>query len=331
MTGEHRFVADLGPVRVAVATDDAGLVGYLRDFYQLDGHGGAEWTIDARLGAPASGMELTPWRVGHQADRETRQVAIRSTDARNLAITVRKAIREVLLDYCEAHGYTMLHASAVADDQRVIVVVGDKGSGKTTLALNGALTAGYRYLSNDHLILYRTPGSLVVTSLPTPIPVKIGTYLDYAEQLGQPWDNEGVDVEEYRRMSRSQRYGHDRRLLYTYRGLGHANPLHTALVDRQVIVVLAGYAAADQPVCVPVLVDDPLAALWPHVRFDWVFGPGLNTHHLPRPERGRSAYARDSWERLAELVAGSLVVRWRHHGRLRPLLDWLGHQPGEQP
>lgn len=44
----------------------------------------------------------------------------------------------------------------------------------------------------------------MVTSLPTPIPVKIGTYLDYAEQLGPPWDNDGVEVEEYRRMPRSQ-------------------------------------------------------------------------------------------------------------------------------
>ena len=42
----------------------------------------------------------------------------------------------------------MLHASAVADDERVIVVVGDKGSGKTTLALNAALTRGYRTTSS---------------------------------------------------------------------------------------------------------------------------------------------------------------------------------------
>ncbi|MGH3979788.1 MAG: ATP-binding protein [Pseudonocardiaceae bacterium] len=334
MSGGHWCVADLGPARVAVATDDDGLVDYLRDFYPLeentDHDGAAGWTIEARLAAPEPGMALTPWRVGYRADRETRRVVIYSTNPRDLAITVRKAIREVLLDYCEAHRYTMLHASAVADEQRVIIVVGDKGSGKTTLALSAALTGGYRYLSNDHLILYRTQDGLVVTSLPTPIPVKIGTYFDYADRLGQPWENEGVDLEEFRQMRRRQRYGDDVRLLYTYRSLGQANPLHTALAGRQVVVVLARYAPDGQPVSAPAPAADSAAELWPHVRFDWVFDPALNTHHLPRIERDRDTYSRDAAERLAELAAGSLVVHWRHHGELAPLLDALADQSGGQ-
>lgn len=224
----------------------------------------------------------------------------------------------------------MLHASALADDKRVIIVVGDKGSGKTTLALGGALTAGHHYLSNDHLILYRDLDGLVVTSLPTPIPVKIGTYLDYAELLGQLWENEGVDIESIRRMPRHQRYGHDQRLLFTYRSLGQANPLHTVLEHRQVVVVLASYAPADQPAGTPEPVADPMSALWPHVRFDWVFDPALNTHHLPRAERDRDTYARDARELLAELAAGSVVVTRRHHGQVGPLLEWLSTQPGAQ-
>lgn len=330
MSGEHRCVADLGPVRVAVATDHDGLVDYLRDFYPLepnnDHDGTAGWTIQARLTEPEPGMALTPWRVGYRADQRTRRAVICSTNPRDLAITVRKAIREVLLDYCEARGYTMLHASAVADDQRTVIVVGDKGSGKTTLALGAVLNHGYRYLSNDHLILYRTPDGLVVTSLPTPIPVKIGTYLDYADRLGPPWENEGVDIEEFRRMPRQRRYGHDVRLLYTYRGLGQTNPLHTRLEGREVVVVLAGYAPDDQPVSAPTSVADPVAALWPHVRFDWAFDPALNTHHLPRTERNRDAYARDAADRLAELAAASRVVAWRHHGALAPLLDAVADQ-----
>lgn len=335
MRGEHGYVAELGPVRVAVTTDRPDLIDYLRDFYPLGQRSGHEeigdWVIQAWLAAPQPGMALTPWRVGYHADRETRRAVICSTNPRNLAITTRKAIREVLLDYCEAHRYVMLHASAVADDERVIVVAGDKGSGKTTLAVNAALMRGYQYLSNDHLILYHSGEGLVVTSLPTPIPVKVGTYLDYADQLGEPWENEGIDLDAFREMPPRQRYGHDRRLLFTYRGLGQDNPVHTRLDGRHVVVVLACYAPLGQPMSAPVTVVDPVAALWPHVRFDWVFDPALNTHYLPRAERDRDTYARDAAERLAELTAASTVLTWQHGGDLAPLLDALtGHSGGSR-
>lgn len=324
MSSEYGCVADLGSVRVAVTTDDPGLIGYLREFYPLTSDdSGAEWSVRARLAAPESGMKLTPWRVGYSADRTTRRAVIHSPNSRDLAVTTRKTVREALLDYCEQREYVMLHASAVTDGERVIVVVGDKGSGKTTLALNAALNSGYRMLSNDHLILYQDSGGLVVTSLPTPIPVKVGTYFDYADRLGQPWENEDVDLDAFRRIPRAQRYGHDRRLLYTYRGLGQPNPVHTPLTGRRITVVLASYASANEPVCSPTAVADPVRALWPHVRLDWVFDPGLNTRHLPRHERDRVAYSHNAQARLTELTETARVVSWRHHGELAPLLDNL--------
>ena len=257
-----------------------------------------------------------------------RRARICAEDPRNLAITTRKAVREVLLDYCEARGYVMLHASAVARGGRVVIVAGDKGAGKTTLALSAALRGGWRYLSNDHLILYRHGGALVATSLPTPIPVKAGTYLDYEALLPQPWENEGTDVEAARALPRPLRYASEGRLLYTFRSLGHASPVHVPLDGCQVTVVLAGYAPAGEPSGPLMPVPDPAAALWPHVRFDWAFDPALNTHYLPRAERGRDAYARDAAARLAELASRSAVVAWRHRGDLAPLIAALGHQEG---
>jgi hypothetical protein len=280
------------------------------------------WTVRAEVAAPEPGMALTPWQVGLRADTASRVLTIRSTHERDLAITTRKAVREVLLDHCEAHRYTMLHASAVADGRRVILVVGDKGSGKTTLALNAALRLGHRYLSNDHLILYRSDRDLVATSLPTPIPIKIGTYLDYEQQLGQPWENEGVDIDAFRRMPQPTRYGHDHRLLFTFARLGQPNPLHTPLAHREITVVLARYAL-DAVAGPPTTVNDPTAALWPHVRFDWVFDPDLNTHYLPRRERDSADYTRDSRDLLAELAHRARILEWRHRGKLSPLLDWL--------
>jgi hypothetical protein len=333
VTGGQWHAAGLGPVRVLVDADHDGVIGYLRDFYPVEAAGGpggtADWAIEARVGAPEPGMAvLEPWQVGYRADAGARRARICAEDPRNLAITVRKAVREALLEYCGARGYVMLHASAVARGGRVVIVAGDKGSGKTTLALSAALTCGYQYLSNDHLILYRDGGRLVATSLPTPIPVKAGTYLDYEALLPEPWDNEGADIEAIRALPRPQRYAAESRLLYTYRSLGHANPVHAPLDGRQVTVVLAGYAPDGQPASALTPVAGPVAALWPHVRFDWAFDPALNTRYLPRAERGRDAYARDAAERLAELTARSAVVAWRHHGDIAPLLAALDRQEG---
>lgn len=100
------------------------------------------------------------------------------------------------------------------------------------------------------------------------------------------------------------------------------------LNGRQVTVVLAGYAPGGQPAGTLAPVAGPVAALWPHVRFDWAFDPALNTHYLPRAERDRDAYARDAAERLAELAARSAVVAWRHRGDLAPLLAALDCQEG---
>lgn len=126
VSGEYGCVVDLGVVRVAVVTDHDGLVEYLRDFYLLepdsDHSGTAGWTLEAWLGKPEAAMALTPWRVGYRADRDTRRAVICSTTSRDLAITVRKAIREVLLDYCETHRYAMLHASAAADEKWLVIV-----------------------------------------------------------------------------------------------------------------------------------------------------------------------------------------------------------------
>ncbi len=66
--------------------------------------------------------------------------------------------------------------------------------------------------------------------------------------------------------------------------------------------------SAGEPVGSPVPVADPVRALWPHVRLDWVFDPAVNTHHLPRRERDRVAYSHDAHARLTELTDTAPVV-----------------------
>jgi hypothetical protein len=324
------------PVTVEVSTDQPAVVDYLAEFYPITTtvSGKPDWVIDARVG-PGGGMRRNAYGVAYAADPGVRTVVVRADDPLNLAMTTRKTVRDTPVGFCEHRGHTMLHASAIADDQRVVIVAGDKGSGKTTLALRGALVHKMRYISNDHLIIYpdggtdtALPGRLVLTSLPTPIPVKVGTYLDLEQILPEPWDTEGIDVAPYRAMPPAERYRHDAHVLYTYRRLGQDNPVTVPLGSPpdgpQVTVVLARYAAGAELARDPVPVSDPAGALQEHVRFDWTFNPVLNHHYLPRRERDRAAYADDARRLTEALAARADVVSWAHDGDPAPLLDLLG-------
>lgn len=333
-----RRAVRLGSVDVALCTDQPAVLDYLADFYTITDSpvDGTAWTVEARLG-PGTGMRRNPWGVHYHADVGDRVLFLRADSALELAMTARKALREALVEHCERHRYVMLHASAFTTDRRTVLVVGDKGSGKTTLALKATLDHGFRYLSNDHLILYPEPGSacesdrLVVTSLPTPIPLKIGTYLDLEGRLPAPWDYEGLDINAFRTMPPAERYRHDRRVLYTYRRLGQDNPIRVPLGSADngpdVVVVLAHYAESSQPVGQPLPVADPDAALGPHVRFDWVFNPALNTQHLPRPQRDHDTYVADARRLLTALTRRATIVSWAHRGDPQLLLGRLGTRP----
>jgi hypothetical protein len=324
----------LGPVAVALCTDEPVVLRYLSDFYTIsdDAADDAVWTVDARLGSGA-GMRRNPWGVAFDGHELNRVLCLRAGSALDLAMTTRKALREALVEYCERHRYVMLHASAFADEHRVVLVVGDKGSGKTTLALRAFLHHGCQYVSNDHLILYPEPGAgsesdrLVITSLPTPIPLKVGTYLDLERRLPPPWDDEGLDIARFWAMPAAERYRHDQRLLFTYPRLGQTNPIRVTLGlaggGPRVVVVLARYAEPGAPVGALSPVGDPQAALWPHVREDWPFDSTLNTQHLPRAQRDRVAYTADARRLLGALADRAPVVTWAHHGDPRRLLDQL--------
>ena len=82
--------------------------------------------------------------------------------------------RELLLGDLLADGWLVLHASAVARDGRAWIFAGDKGSGKTTLALKllGA-DLGFGYLANDRL-LARVNADGAVQIKPYAMSVRLG-------------------------------------------------------------------------------------------------------------------------------------------------------------
>ncbi len=327
------FTCRLGPTSATLVANDESVLTYLRDFYTLtEGASAAdEWLVEAIVGPADDSMTANAWGVSYSSNPLARRLRLRAPDPASLAITARKSIREALVDYCEQRRYVMLHASAVVDDQRVIIVVGDKGSGKTPLGLKTALFHGKRYLSNDHLIVYPEAATgtgalasrLALTSLPTPIPLKIGTYLDLEHRLPPPWDTEGLDIDAHRAIPRDQLYGLDQRVLYTFAGLGQDSPITVNLADPAsgpaVLVVLASYTNGTATAATEVA--DQVEALMPHVRTDWVFDPSLNQRYLPRHERQPAEYEADARRLVAALAERATVIQWDHRGDPAPLLD----------
>ncbi|KIA61112.1 hypothetical protein FG87_32785 [Nocardia vulneris] len=303
----------------------------MAEFYQISeaDPAASEWTVEATVGPLSSDLAINSWGVGHAVLPRERRIRLHANDPRHLAITARKTVRETLIDYCEQRRYIMLHASVVVDGHRVIVIVGDKGSGKTTLGVKSVLSHGMRYLSNDHLIVYSDLSSprerLTLTSLPTPIPLKIGTYLDLEQSLPRPWDDESLDIDAYRSVDREELYGIDRRVLYTFAGLGQQNPIEVDLGDSgsgpSVLVVLASYTNGSTRWA---LVDDPVSALMPHVRTDWMFDPNLNQRYLPRHQRDVHEYEADAHRLVRGLAERARVVEWRHRGDPSEMLEAAG-------
>jgi hypothetical protein len=322
---KHALRFAVGPVQVRVTANFAPVLDYLREFYTpVDDTGTWHgWTVQAEVGVAGPDAVCNRWGVAYGVDVGRLLIRLQAEDPGSLAITARKCVREVLVDFCEHQRYIMLHASAVVSDRRTLVFVGDKGSGKTTLAMKAVVQHRMRYLSNDHLIVYRrSNGDLTLTSLPTFIPLKIGTFLDLERYLPEPWDSEGLDVDSYRGLPRAQTYAFDRRVLYTYRRLGQDNPIAVdhGPDNRQasLLIVLASYSPGSERCPQPV--SDPVRALLAHLRTDWMFNPDLNQHHLPRAERSRAEYAADARQFVTVLAEQATVVRWAHRGDPAPIL-----------
>jgi len=320
-------LARLGDVTVAICSPVALVRETVAEFYPAVAAGLPQWTVTA-LGEPAPpGVARTRFGVGVQIDEAAHEVVLWSSSVFDLAVTARKVVREVFLTACERAGYTMVHASAVYTEEQVVVFAADKRGGKTTLALRAVLEHGWRWLSNDHLILLpEGRGSLTATSLPTPIPVKTGTLVDLWDRLPAPWDLNGFDIQAWRQMPVERRHASDDASYFTFARFGQPNPVLVPLASRRVSVVFPEYASPDKAVAdpVPVGVADTAAELVRHVRTDWLADGRLHQRHLPFAHRDAGAFAADGAQltrQLAELAGGGW--RYAHRSDPGPLLHAL--------
>ena len=162
----------------------------------------------------------------------------------------------------------------------------------------------------------------MATSLPTPIPLKVGTYVDLIERLPPPWDPNGIDAEMWRAAAPAARYASDAAVCCTFGRLGQPNPVLVELARRRLTVVFPSYAGPGQREGVVETVPAGVAASEAgHVRTDWIEDQRLHQRHLPFPHRDVAAFGRDSVALAAQVAtAAAEVVRFTHRGDPSPVL-----------
>lgn len=100
-----------------------------------------------------------------------RVLAIAAASATNVRDLARQ-VRELVLSDALRSGWIVMHGSAVAQDGRATVFLGNKGAGKSTLALEAAERRGCAYISNDRVLLKATDRGILVR--PYPMSVRLG-------------------------------------------------------------------------------------------------------------------------------------------------------------
>jgi hypothetical protein len=98
-------------------------------------------------------------------------------------------IRDLVFKDLERQGVLVLHATIVARDGRAVLIVGGKGAGKSTFALELATRHGFAFMSGDKAFIHPDRSRTVVSGWPDCPHVGVGTLRglpDLARQLGVP-------------------------------------------------------------------------------------------------------------------------------------------------
>ena len=98
-------------------------------------------------------------------------------DATALARVFRYVCLIALTHLLAQRGRHMLHGGAVVADGRALLVLGNTGTGKSTLVF-GALGLGWPVLADDVVALHRRDGLVHATGLPRPISVPLDVLVD---------------------------------------------------------------------------------------------------------------------------------------------------------
>ena len=300
-----RYIVNIGTVSAILDQPSEELVEYLENFYDIvpitTGHPEAEklylWKIFPIISKPPEESHKNQWGVGIQKNIQKRELRIYCEINKNLHISVRKALRDVFLSFCENRKFTMLHAAAVYNQSEVLIFVGESQAGKTTLALDAILNRDYKLLSNDHLILYKNEEFISLTTLPTVITVRTDTY----ELNNSKLPNNFLEKD-------SRFYS------FSFKQL-QQNCL-TILQPNNFNIKIFVVSWSDSSIKIKKLHGNKTSALSEHIRTKWMYEECNLGQFIPRDFRDRVSFLSDSQNLLKELIQCSDISFLMHAGEI---------------
>jgi hypothetical protein len=136
--------------------------------------------------------------------RHSTDYIVITSDESDAMMNVARHVREIGYRRAQNRGWTCLHASAAAINGRGVLIVGDSGAGKSSLALAIATSSKGAFLSNDRTMIAATSANtLKAIAMPGPIRLNGGTLdalgLNHAREwvLARPKPDRGSDWKEF--------------------------------------------------------------------------------------------------------------------------------------
>ena len=126
-----------------------------------------ELAVDTAVGA------ILGVRVDETGARTIDVLAENERPAGRLALM--RILRELASAHASGRGELPIHGAAVAEDERITLLVGAKRAGKSTLLVHALLRAGAHYVSNDRVFARIEADTVVVHGMPTIVGLRDGT------------------------------------------------------------------------------------------------------------------------------------------------------------
>jgi hypothetical protein len=261
--------------------------------------GPARWRLDVE----SEPVDIAPSADGYAVWSET-------ASRFHIWTAARRLLRDLWLRRRVERGAPgLVHASAVDDGRRLVVFVGDKRGGKTSLMLDGVLRHGWRLVANDCLVVFPGEDGVTACGLPTYAGIRADVADRFIDEL-RVSVRDDANLDYFRQWERAPRTGGEDKLFLSYGAFSRPVFPSLPLADRDITIVAVSFAAAGAPVSVGPLDEDPLRFLT------------ANQKRLGFAVSDLAVELGDGAGQLAELAARARFLSFRHAGDVSPVLSF---------